>query len=88
MLRTAFLRIWVPFGAMQSCSEQLILEIRPCVKVRYLFFVIFVCIRALLVIYRVTGSLSTSCKHGGRSKVCLINTTSYLVPGFISNHQV
>ena len=67
MLRIAFLWIWVPFGAMQSCSEQLTVEIRPCLKVRYLF-VRFVCIRALnasSVMYRVIRSIPQANMGGG-----------------------
>jgi len=84
-----FLQTRVPFGALQSCSEQLTVEIRPCVKVGYPF-VSFVCIRALSaspVMCRVIGSVSASCKHGGRSKMGLINATSCLGPDVISNHR-
>lgn len=79
----------VTFGVMQSCLEQLTVEIRPCVKVRFLF-ISLVCIRALnapSVTSTVNWVYLYLVQKWGKSKMCLMDTTLYLVAGFISNLQ-
>lgn len=80
----------VPFGVMQSCLEQLIVQIRLCVKVRFLF-ISLVCIRALKCTFGPKQSaLGVSLPHAkmGESKMYLINATSCLLADFISSHYV